>query len=158
MSKENAIRFLMAKDKDEGLKSAFKTIMDKYAGNLSEDEIDKMLQEEIIPLAKEYGYDFTPEDFKELQKPDAHRLSDEKLDGVTGGRGQFVVPGVTKELNLFTITLSCDFMPCDEIFKRYLDQKQNGCNYFVPAGTQVHACKSCANLRALRKDQNVSFV
>jgi C-terminal processing protease CtpA/Prc len=118
MSKENAIRFLMMKDKDDSIKSAFNTITDKYAGrNLSEDERDKMLQEEIISLAKEYGYDFTPEDFKELQKPDAYRLSDKELDGVTGGRGQFVHVSVSHGSTLYTITLSCKFMPNDMIFR-----------------------------------------
>jgi predicted ribosomally synthesized peptide with nif11-like leader len=159
MSKENAVRFLIAKDKDEDLKSAFKTTTDKYAGrNLSEDESYKMLQEEIIPLAKEYGYDFTPEDLKELQKPDAYQLSEEELDAVTGGLGQFIIPSVTKEYNLYTITLRCELVQSNEVFKIYFDQKKNGCNYFVPANTQDHACKNCANLRAIRKDKDVSFI
>jgi hypothetical protein len=160
MSKENVIRFLMMKDKDESIKNAFDAIMGKYeGGNLSEDERGKMLQEEIIPLAKEYGYDFAPEDLKELQQPETYKLSDEELDGVTGGRGQYVHVSVTHGSTLYTITLSCEFAPNDDIFRCYFNQDSNNCYEFVPTSPNryPHACMRCANMRVLRNEQEISI-
>lgn len=108
MSKENAFRFMLIKSKDKKIKSAFDVVLSKYQGkNLSEDEWDSVL-EEISLLAKKYGFDFTPEDLKELQKNTEGKLSDEELSEVTGGRGQ-----ITRHRSFLwwesTDTCSCEY-------------------------------------------------
>jgi predicted ribosomally synthesized peptide with nif11-like leader len=89
MSKENAKNFMTALGKDKELKSAYLGVMVKYEDkSLSEDKWSKIVQEEVIPLAKERGYDFNTEEFEALQKQ-TEKLSDEELDHVTGGSTQF---------------------------------------------------------------------
>ncbi|HEX2925336.1 MAG TPA: hypothetical protein VHP38_03615 [Ruminiclostridium sp.] len=150
MSKENAIRFLMAKNKDECVKSAFNTIMDQYAGRyLSEDERDKILREEIIPMAKKHGYDLTPEDFNDLKKTAPERLEDEELDMVAGGRGQIDEYLIGTTATILTDTIYCNCAPDNQTFiMRYNIYSDNHCpDYsYVGRGRDQRICPCCKNL------------
>lgn len=55
--------------------------------DLSRDECEKFIKAELIPFAKELGYEFSSEDMKEMEKPVESSLSDEDLEKVAGGRG-----------------------------------------------------------------------
>lgn len=88
MSQESAMRFLMLLERDSDLKgkylSAF-TEMEK----LDEAEKGKLLEREILPMAKEAGFEFSIDELKEFQgAAKTGELSDEDLDKVVGGEGQ----------------------------------------------------------------------
>lgn len=51
----------------------------------SEPELQKFIQEEILPLARKMGYDFSEKDLLEYEKMVAQKLSPEDLLNVTGG-------------------------------------------------------------------------
>ncbi len=144
MSKDNAFRFMIIKNKDESIKSAYDAILSKYQGkNLSDNEWDDVLKEEIIPLAKEYGYDFTPEDLKELQKNAEGKLSDEELSEVTGGgRKYFWWESVD--------TCYCEYAGHDDpAFLKHYSQEYADCpsyewEHFSP---NTHQCICYSHLR-----------
>jgi predicted ribosomally synthesized peptide with nif11-like leader len=52
------------------------------------DKCEKVIKEELIPFAKELGYEFSLEDMKELEKPAGSSISEEDLEKVAGGRGK----------------------------------------------------------------------
>ena len=150
MSKENAIRFMMVKDKDEAIKNAFDAIMGKYQGKiLSKNDQDKVLKEEIIPLAKQYGYEFTLEDFAELQTEG--KLSDEELGQITGGRGEY---SDSHTLNSpfgpipVTTVFSCDYASDNETFRTRCKYGDTNCPDFEYNGNgdRRKICYNCAHL------------
>ncbi len=150
MSKENALRFMIVKDKDKTIKKDMNAIMGRYERkNLSEDEWDGVLKEEIIPLAKKYGYDFTPEDLKELQNLTEGELSDEELDEVAGGQGQITLTFRNRYHSIMTYKATCDYMPDDQTFRMRYDQYPTDCPNYVwfGNGNNVPTCKGCANCR-----------
>ena len=51
----------------------------------SEPELQKFIQEEILPLSRKMGYDFSEKDLLEYEKVVARKLSDEDLLNVSGG-------------------------------------------------------------------------
>ena len=69
MSKEAASKFVQAILNDEELR--------QRTGALK--------PEEIVPFAKEMGYDFTLEELKDVRKDDVEELSPEELENVAGG-------------------------------------------------------------------------
>jgi hypothetical protein len=150
MSKENAIRFLILKDKDESLKNAFDAIMGKYEGeNISGDDLGKVICEEIIPLAKGYGYDLTPEDFMGLKKTPPERLEDEELDMVAGGRGQIDEYFTGATATILANTICCNCTPDNQTFiTRYNIYSDNHCpDYsYVGRGRDQRICPCCKNL------------
>ncbi|MDD4169456.1 MAG: hypothetical protein PHD36_04220 [Desulfotomaculaceae bacterium] len=88
MSKEQAIRFMMLTERDEELKGKYQGIVNKYEGkNFTEEKRKKIILEEVIPLAKTKGFDFSTGDFQELLQPAKKQLTDEELDQAVGGRG-----------------------------------------------------------------------
>jgi hypothetical protein len=148
MSKENVLLFMMNKDKNENLKSAYDSVLSKHQGkNLSEDEWDGVLIEEIIPLAKKCGFDFTPEDLKELQKPAEGELSDKELDGVNGGRGEITLTFRNRYHHTMTYKAYCDYAPDDQTFRMRYDQYPTDCPNYVPYGNYDRICMRCANCR-----------
>ncbi|HEX2926373.1 MAG TPA: hypothetical protein VHP38_08990 [Ruminiclostridium sp.] len=151
MAKEDALRFMVIKEKDTEIKSAFDSLMGKYEGkNLSKDEWVKVIQKEVIPFANKYGYDFTSEDLAELQKA---KMSDEELDQVVGGRGQFTQTNTYQ--TMFgtisnTYTMACDLAPDDQTFTARFHQGPSlDCPDYVYIGRGCHlrACMSCAHLQ-----------
>jgi hypothetical protein len=149
MSKENAFRFMMAKSKDEKVKSAFDSILSKYQGkNLSDDERDSILGK-ISQLAEKYGFYFTPEDLKELEKNSEGKLSDEELSGVAGGQGQLTLTFRNRYHSIMTYKAYCDYVPDDQTFRMRYDQYPTDCPNYVwfGNGNNVPMCKGCANCR-----------
>jgi predicted ribosomally synthesized peptide with nif11-like leader len=69
MSKENAKAFVQAVLNDEELRQ----------------RTGAMKPEELIPFAKEMGFDFTLDELKEVKKDDIE-LSPDELEAVAGGR------------------------------------------------------------------------
>jgi hypothetical protein len=149
MSNESAIRFLILKEKDEAIKRAFDAIMAKI--DAEEPSWDKAIQEEVIPLAKKYGYDLSPEDFKALKKTAPERLEDEELDMVAGGRGQR--QQISYYLNGWKLidTEYCDLAPDNQTFMaRYNRYPDSGCpDYSYSHGCPIgdRHCLSCKNLQ-----------
>ena len=68
MSKESAEKFIQAVLNDEELR----------------EKTANMKPEEVVPFAKEMGYDFTLEELKEVKKEDIE-LSPEELENAAGG-------------------------------------------------------------------------
>jgi predicted ribosomally synthesized peptide with nif11-like leader len=147
MAKEDALRFMMIVEKDKEIKSAFNSIMTKYEGkNLSKDEWNKAIQNEVIPFAKKYGYDFTAEDLAELQRTTGEKVSDEELDQVVGGRGEFREYSSGWFYSAISTTF-CDFAPDDQTFKTRYDQYLTDCPDYVwtGKGASQRLCACCAH-------------
>lgn len=87
MSQENVLRFIELLDQNQEFKSKCVDVMKKYLGQtLSQAELDRVYQEEILPITREAGFEITPDEFKELQNsPQSGQLSDEELGNVLGG-------------------------------------------------------------------------
>ncbi|MBP7331142.1 MAG: hypothetical protein BWY65_01033 [Firmicutes bacterium ADurb.Bin373] len=112
MSKEQALRFMLLTEGDEDLKREFRSIVNRYkVKNLTEQEQEKIILEEMIPLAGSKGFDLSTEDFKELLQSVEKQLTDAELGQAVGGRGQFLVPA-TEHI------IFCELAPDDETFLR----------------------------------------
>jgi predicted ribosomally synthesized peptide with nif11-like leader len=90
MSKENVKLFYEALARDKGLQERFDALNRKYGGQkLDEAQMEAIYQKELIPLAKEAGYNFTMGELKEYarmsQKPVTRELSEDELATVAGG-------------------------------------------------------------------------
>jgi len=90
MSKENAKLFYEELAKNEALQGKFEFIGKKYEGQkFDEVQMDLIYQNEILPIAKESGFEFTLAELKEYKQdvtqPQSGKLSDEELDAVAGG-------------------------------------------------------------------------
>jgi hypothetical protein len=67
MPKENALRFMMLAKTHEDVKRQYKDILNKYVGkDLTKEEHERIILQEVIPLAKSMGFDFSLEDFQKL--------------------------------------------------------------------------------------------
>jgi hypothetical protein len=155
MAKEAALRFMMIVEKDKEIKNAFNSIMNKYEEtNLSNEEWDKVIQNEVIPFAKKYGYDFTPEDLAELQKMADGEISDEELNQVVGGRGQYseTVTALTRGgTSIVTYTKACDFASDDQTFIAFMDGKIDCPDYvWKGRGASNRSCLCCAHYQSYR--------
>jgi hypothetical protein len=152
MSKENAIRFMMLIERDEEVKSKYDNIMGKLESkNLSHGDWDNVINEELIPFAKELGYEFSPEDMKELEKPADGTLSDEELERVVGGRAQFSCTDTYKNLNGNTVTRtvhrSCEIIRSDSVFKFEYFRHPHDCVNIAWRGTDssLSGCEGCVH-------------
>lgn len=152
MSKEIAQRFFMTMEMDEKIKKAFNVIISKYEGkNLSADEMDMVVREAVIPLAKEYGFEFSPEDLAALYKEAGEKLSDQELGAVAGGRGQYshtdikFGPFGPEKITYFR---ACNSAPDDQTFNTYYDQDSNNCPdyWWNPRMPHRHICTCCQRL------------
>jgi len=89
LSQENFRLFLEAVAKDESLEAKLAAIGDKYHNqDLDESKREALWMNEVIPLARSHGYDFTIEDlraFHETMTPKPGKLADEELNLVVGG-------------------------------------------------------------------------
>lgn len=92
VSKVNAQKFVNLMQEDESLKAQVKEIVGKYnTGNFTKEVAEKLINNEIIPIAKARGLDFS---FAELQNPNDGELSDSDLEkvlgGITDGNGNWI--------------------------------------------------------------------
>lgn len=90
MSKENVKLFYEALSKDAALQEKSKAIAKKHEGQkLEQAQLDRIYQQELIPLAKGAGYDFTLDELKEyareIGKIGPREVSEEELAAVAGG-------------------------------------------------------------------------
>jgi len=68
---------------DTEIKTRLEQAMGKFSTEeLTEEKIEKVYNEEVLPMAKEKGLEFTLE---ELQNPFDGRLTDDELDKAVGG-------------------------------------------------------------------------
>jgi len=90
MSKENVKLFYDALTKDKGLQEKAKAIGQKYAGQRPDKaQTELIYQKELVPLAREAGFDFTAAEIKEYaeetKQTAIRELSEEELTAVAGG-------------------------------------------------------------------------
>lgn len=97
MSQKNVKLFYEELSKNKELQEKITKANEKYTGQkIDEKSIDLILQNELLPIAKEAGFDFTLEELYEFAKKSNQsfggRLSDDELDAVVGGWG--FCPGI----------------------------------------------------------------
>jgi hypothetical protein len=98
MSKENVKKFYEELAKDKVLQAKSRAIGKKYEGQkLDEKQTELIYQKELMPLAREAGYDFTLAELKEYagqsKKPAMREVSEEELACVAGGGCGCVIGG-----------------------------------------------------------------
>lgn len=92
MSQENVKGYFDALGKNKELLEKISALNKKYEGaELSPAQLDLALERELLPLAKEFGFEFTLEEYKayakEMNAPKTGKLEDDELDAVSGGTG-----------------------------------------------------------------------
>ena len=91
MSVESVKKLYEAVSQDESLKQKFVELSQKYKGEaLDADKVAVVVEQEVLPLAKQVGYSFSIDDLKtygeEMQQANINReLSDSELEAVVGG-------------------------------------------------------------------------
>lgn len=89
MSQQNLTMFFEAMARDESLRARFEAIGARYRHQDQDESVrDEIWENEILPLARSKGFEFTLEDLKTLQaaqSPKADKLTDDELDAVVGG-------------------------------------------------------------------------
>ncbi len=82
-------RFYEAVSNNESLKARLMTIATRHGGHyLNESQCDALWENELAPLAKSEGFDFTLQEVSAFQAAGgskAAKLSDDELDAVVGG-------------------------------------------------------------------------
>jgi hypothetical protein len=146
MSIENAMGFFEKVRTDQDLKSKYQDIL----GNLREKSITeklvKTVEQEVISLAKSAGYDFSVEELKDYKKIAPKQLSEEELDMIVGGRGEF-----EENMGVFKKTHICNCNNIDtNIFKNHFNASwDNNCPYYIklPGSRDFYTskCHSCKN-------------
>lgn len=90
MSKENVEKFFDLAKSDKILAEKLMQINEEiHKGNQSNINDDYVIDEKIIPLAKENNLDFSSDDFLDYAKGQISELSDEDLENVNGGGATF---------------------------------------------------------------------
>ncbi len=148
MSKDNFFRFIMLTDLDKDLKKKYEEIMDKCKfKTLTKGNWDKVIKEELIPLAKENGFEFSLEDMKEQEKPTYGEISDDDLEQVAGGRAEY-----THTYNFgkgdIRKKYSCEFASDESTFELIFNLNSRCPNYSERVSAGV-SCSSCNNLKYL---------
>ena len=129
----------MSMEMNSDLKNKYLGVVSR--GNLQtldEAEKDKLFEREILPMAKEAGFEFSIVELKELQVSSKDgKLPDEELDQVVGGEAQFRYSGC----------IHCTKFEDPEYIKKSM--ASNGFNYVCP-GYKYHPhfgmtnrCDSC---------------
>jgi hypothetical protein len=140
MSKENAVRFMLIRNRNEKIKSEYDDILSKYQGKkLSEDEQENVMNE-ICQLGEKYGLAFTLEDLKKLEDKADQALSEDELDEVNGGRGSLYSTPNT--------CVTCNYVKDDSTFDYYFTLG-NECPDFNDNGFGYSACDCwfCTHLK-----------
>ncbi|MDR1364560.1 MAG: Nif11-like leader peptide family natural product precursor [Oscillospiraceae bacterium] len=88
MSKENVKKFYEALAKEEKLRKKLKDLNLNISGGVSFSEKEQLFQDELIPFAKNAGYEFTLDELKNVEKEmsnfSSKRLNDSDLQ-IAGG-------------------------------------------------------------------------
>ena len=90
MSKENVRLFNEKVSADKALQGKLHAIDERHKGEeLSDEQSMRIYEEDILPLARECGCDFSMEDLKEytrdLSQSSPGELTEDELDAVAGG-------------------------------------------------------------------------
>ena len=91
MSVENVRKFYDALSQDKEMQQKFIELSRKYKSEtVNEAKVDSIVEQDIMPLAKEMGYDFALDDLKafgaEKEKANMNcALSEEEMQAVAGG-------------------------------------------------------------------------
>jgi len=90
MAQENVKLFLEALAKDKNLKDKVLEMSKKYEGKtLDEEKLNSIYQNELMPFAKECGFEFTLSEYKsyglQAKKVETGKLDDDELKAVSGG-------------------------------------------------------------------------
>jgi predicted ribosomally synthesized peptide with nif11-like leader len=109
MSKENVKLFYQALAGDKALQEKFQVLNKTLPGNVSDQaQADLIYQKELLPLAKQAGFEFTLAELKEYasdaKKPVMRELSEEELAAVAGGNCICIFGGGG---NLSGVTCAC---------------------------------------------------
>lgn len=94
MAKKDVELFVEEKRKNEALKKEWENAAEKEA-ELREDQKEDFFNEQLYPIAKKYGFDFSFDDFCEYKKHNSksqssdEELSDDELFDVAGGRSYY---------------------------------------------------------------------
>lgn len=114
---------------------------------MTEEEMESVIREKILPLAASAGYWIDPVDMLDLfKKQKSVPLNDNMLDEISGGRGQFFVEEfITKgpqrgEIYRHGYIYYCELASDDESFKAIFNGLRP-CPYGYDS-TDDH-CKSC---------------
>jgi len=92
MSKENVRQFYEALSEDADLQRTFREKRESLSGKygdspLGDDHQEELFLKEVLPIAREAGYDFSFQDLKEyaVESKKTGELMDEELAAVAGG-------------------------------------------------------------------------
>ena len=107
MSEQEIVNFFEHVGKDNRLKDKIRVLESEAMGKNS-DEVNKIVENKLIPLAKEAGFEFTMEDYKEFIEETKNKKNTKTshgmqeldlgdLDNVSGGvtMGGFLAAGST---------------------------------------------------------------
>lgn len=99
MAKENVGKFYEELAKNAELQEKIKQAEENYDGDTADKDL--AVNTIIIPLAKEHGFDFTAQELREYEKEQmqAHNLSEEELENVSGGGAGCFLIGFSSEGN-----------------------------------------------------------
>lgn len=135
--KERILRFMLLVENDEELKRKYQDIVN------NRDRKD--LTEDLALLAKSMGFDFSSKDIWDFLEAANYMMTDEELEDVVGGRGEFTQREWWSPSTDLARTISCDFAPDDDTFvARYKARSTNCPDYvYYGYGATVRACGTC---------------
>ena len=85
MSRENVGKFFeLVKTEEKLARKVVELNEDLHVGKISDE--DRLIDEYILPLAKDYGLEFTVDEFLDYSQAHMEELSDDMLNAVTGGK------------------------------------------------------------------------
>ena len=97
MAKENVKKFYEKLESSKELQEKLVKAQESYTGD--KEDTSAVLEEVLLPIAKEAGYDFTAEELKAAERELAQEkgISEEELENVSGGwKGFCPFIGVSK--------------------------------------------------------------
>ncbi len=92
MSQHDLKMFFEAVAREESLRAKFQAIGARYPDqDLDESHREAVFENELLPLARSAGFEFTLEDIKAFQAQSlkADKLADDELDAVVGGNNPY---------------------------------------------------------------------
>ncbi|MGI6358363.1 MAG: hypothetical protein ACOX2K_06705 [Bacillota bacterium] len=138
VAKQQALRFILLTEVDEELKQKYQDLTNQLERKQSTGEDwERIVLDQVIPLAKGVGFDFSVGDFREMLQLAHRQLTDEELNRAVGGAAQ-IGP------------LSCELVPDKATFrarlKRWYDSE---CPHFSRQwdGTVSTTCWDCKHLQ-----------
>lgn len=101
MAKENVKAFMELVEKDSELQKKIQEADTAFAKNNKDVDENEALATILLPIAKEAGFEFTVEEFKDEMSEEGSLLSVDELDQVAGGSILCTLIGYSKEADAF---------------------------------------------------------